>query len=85
MKDLGVVHYFLGIESEGLFLSQERYAHQLLEKVDLTHCKPLSNPMVTSWTLDESSPVFPEPSFYRSIAGSLQYLRFSFGQTFAML
>lgn len=43
LKDLGDLHYFLGIEvkrSRGeLVLSQERYAHEILQRVNMLACK----------------------------------------------
>lgn len=50
MKDLGLVHYFLGIQVQTtescLFLSQERNAKKILDKAKMLECKPLSTPMV---------------------------------------
>jgi hypothetical protein len=52
LKDLGNLHYFLGIEvnksSEGILLSQEKYANDLLQKVGMNNFKPVSTPMYTS-------------------------------------
>ena len=48
MKELGTVSYFLGISvtalSHGYFLSQTKYATELLHKAGLTDCKPCSTP-----------------------------------------
>jgi hypothetical protein len=52
LKDLGELHYFLGIEvkkrKNGLVLTQERYATDILELVNMSNCKPISTPMATS-------------------------------------
>ena len=44
LKDLGDLHYFLGIEvkkiGNGILLNQEKYASDLLHKVGMTQCKP---------------------------------------------
>ena len=44
LKDLGDLHYFLGIEvskvREGIVLSQGKYANELLQRVGMTQCKP---------------------------------------------
>lgn len=45
MKDLGPVHYFLGIQIKthpsGLFLSQTKYAEQILNNAGMLDCKPM--------------------------------------------
>ena len=44
IKDLGDLHFFLGIEvkkvQEGLVLTQEKYATDLLKKAGMHMCKP---------------------------------------------
>ena len=49
-KDLGFIHYFLGIElthtNNGLHLSQEKYAMDLLDRVHMTSCTSDSTPIV---------------------------------------
>ena len=44
LKDLGPLHYFLGIEvvrrTDGFFLHQQKYAHELLERAGMLNCKP---------------------------------------------
>ena len=58
MKDLGPVHYFLGIQIKthpsGLFLSQTKYAEQILNNAGMLDCKPMSTPLPLS-----STPLFP--------------------------
>jgi hypothetical protein len=48
LKDLGSLHYFLGIQvtrdSKGLHLSQAKYATALLHKHNMTTTKPVSTP-----------------------------------------
>jgi histone deacetylase 1/2 len=52
LKDLGDVHYFLGIEvknmQDGLLVTQEKYTLDILEKVGMTKCKAMNTPMETS-------------------------------------
>jgi hypothetical protein len=52
LKDLGDLYYFLGIEvhkvSDGIVLTQEKYALDLLKKVGIGDCKPVASPMSTS-------------------------------------
>ena len=44
LKGLGPLHYFLGIEvvrrTDGFFLHQQKYAHELLERAGMLNCKP---------------------------------------------
>ena len=76
MKDLGPLNYFLGIAvnrtSTGLFLSQQRYASELLEKAGMSQCNPVATPVATSVKLcaNASSPC-DDPTLYRSLAGAL--------------
>ena len=56
LKDLGPLHYFLGIEVHtprrgGLLLSQRKYASELLLRAGLQKCAPMSTPMAASETL----------------------------------
>jgi hypothetical protein len=66
LKDLGVLHYFLGIQvkrtSEGISLSQEKYAAEILSKARMDKCKPVN-------ALNDE-----EATRYMSIVGGLQYL-----------
>jgi hypothetical protein len=52
LKDLGELHYFLGIEvrkvSDGIILSQEKYAHDLLGRVNMKLCKSVDTPLSIS-------------------------------------
>ncbi|RVW51418.1 Retrovirus-related Pol polyprotein from transposon RE1 [Vitis vinifera] len=49
MKDLGPLKYFLGIEvsqsSEGIFLSQRKYALDLLQETGMSGCQPIDTPI----------------------------------------
>jgi histone deacetylase 1/2 len=81
LKDLGDLHFFLGIEvkkfSQGIELTQEKYALDLINKVGLKNCKSLPTPLSTSEKLSvtEGELLGPEDGTrYRSIVGALQYL-----------
>lgn len=47
--DLADLHYFLGIEvnkvEDGIILSQDKYANDLLKRATMTICKPMSIPL----------------------------------------
>ncbi|GKV19435.1 hypothetical protein SLEP1_g29696 [Rubroshorea leprosula] len=79
MTDLGQLNYFLGISvsfnSDGLFLSQSKYTHELLERSGMLDCKLVVTPMAPKAKLFSiDSPAYSDPAFYRSIVGALQYL-----------
>jgi histone deacetylase 1/2 len=52
LKDLTDLHYFLGIEvrkdMEGIILSQEKYARDVLARVGMLKCKPSGTPLSVS-------------------------------------
>jgi hypothetical protein len=82
VKDLGPLHFFLGIEvvqqpSGGLVLTQRKYAFELLQRAGMLKCQPATTPMSASDPLSSSSGVSllsDEATRYRSIVGGLQYL-----------
>jgi histone deacetylase 1/2 len=81
LKDLGDLHYFLGIEvqhsSKDLLLCQRNYASELLRRAGLLKCSPASTPMVSSERLsstDGTALSAEDSTRYRSIVGGLQYL-----------
>jgi hypothetical protein len=55
LKDLGNLHYFLGIEvkhtSDGFLLTQEKYSSDLLWRIGLMACKEATTPLSTSTKL----------------------------------
>ncbi|GJZ66253.1 ribonuclease H-like domain-containing protein [Tanacetum coccineum] len=81
MTDLGPLNYFLGISAtrttSGIFLSQKKYATEILEQAQMLNCNPCRTLVDTEKKLGpEGSPV-TDPTLYRSLAGSLQYLTFT--------
>lgn len=79
LKELSDLHYFLGVEvipvKQGLFLSQNRYVHDLLTRLKMTSAKEVQTPMAVSAQLllnDGTAPC--DPTEYRHTIGSLQYL-----------
>ncbi|GJV80737.1 zf-CCHC domain-containing protein [Tanacetum coccineum] len=81
MTDLGALNYFLGIsvsrDSSGMFLSQKQYVVEILERAGMVHCNPSRTPVDTESKLGSTGDVISDPTFYRSLAGSLQYLTFT--------
>ncbi|WVZ92007.1 hypothetical protein U9M48_038106 [Paspalum notatum var. saurae] len=82
MKDLGVLHHFLGVTVEprpsGLLLHQRQYTLDILERAGMTDSNPCSTPVDTQAKLSEDvgTPV-ADPTAYRRLAGALQYLTFT--------
>nr|GEW73991.1 ribonuclease H-like domain-containing protein [Tanacetum cinerariifolium] len=81
MTDLGALNYFLGISAvrhpTGLFLSQKKYALQLLERAHMANCNPSRTPVSTDSKLGPDGVPVQDPTLYRSLAGELQYLTFT--------
>src|SRR5690606_15940118 len=78
-KDMGDIHYFLGIQvhqmEEGLFMNQFKYAQDLLVTAGMQDCAPMPTPLpIKLDNLQGQDEVFFEPSYFRSLAGKLQYL-----------
>lgn len=78
LKDLGSLHYFLGIEvlqhTTGLILSQTKYATNLLVKAGMTDCRPCASPYSLKSANTSPDPPFSNPEFYRTLVSSIQYL-----------
>jgi len=71
----------LGIEvkkiSNGILLCQEKYASDIIKRVGMHNCKPVSTPLSTSekLSIEEGEKLGQEDSTrFRSIVGALQYL-----------
>ena len=68
MKDLGSLHYFLGVEvqhnPQGLFLSQTKYALDLLQCADMIEAKPISTPFVVGQHSPLQGSYFRIPLFF---------------------
>lgn len=78
MKDMGPLTYFLGItirrSNQGIFLSQSKYIMDLLDRTNMTGCKPMNSPASSTKLGRSSSPLLSDPTEYRSIVGALQYV-----------
>eukprot|EP00253_Pinus_taeda_P001877 PITA_01877 len=79
MKDLGLMHYFLGLEvwqEDGeIFLGQGRYASEILKRFRMQGCRPMAMPMSTNWKkIDALRDKQVEPTLYRQLIGSIMYL-----------
>jgi histone deacetylase 1/2 len=81
VKDLGKLHFFLGIEvhhkRSGLVLTQRKYAMDLLQRANMLKCTPATTPMTVldKLSIHEGALLSADDATrYRSIVGGLQYL-----------
>lgn len=58
----------------GLFLSQAKYATEILTKAGMNDCKPSNSPTSTKKPIDLSDPFFEDVALFITLVGSLQYL-----------
>ncbi|KAK2974858.1 hypothetical protein RJ640_001909 [Escallonia rubra] len=79
MTDIGLMSYYLGIEvkqrDNGIFISQEGYAKEILKKFKMDDANPVSTPVECGVKLskkDVGEKV--DPTFFKSLVGSLRYL-----------
>jgi hypothetical protein len=79
MTYLGFLHYFLGLQvfqtNAGIFLSQYKYAYDLLHHFHMDDCKPTPSPFQSGVKLTATctSPKV-DATLYRQLVGSLLYL-----------
>ncbi|GJT66884.1 ribonuclease H-like domain-containing protein [Tanacetum coccineum] len=64
-------------DSSGMFLSQKKYAVEILERAGMVNCNPSRTPGDTKIKLCDTGDVVSDPTLYRSLAGSLQHLTFT--------
>jgi hypothetical protein len=79
MKDLGLMHYFLGLEvwqsPENIFLNQGKYAVEILKRLEMLECKSMNIPMeIKLKLLVDTSSKLVDATLYKQIIGSLMYL-----------
>ena len=79
MKDLGHLSYFLGFEithsTDGLYITQAKYASELLSRAKLTDTKTTETPVELNVHLTPSrGKPLSNPSLYRRLVGNLVYL-----------
>ena len=79
MTDLGLMKFFMGIEVQqsesGIFISQYKYASEVLKGFNMSNCKTSTTPVITGLKLskdDEGSTV--GPTLFKRIVGSHMYL-----------
>ena len=79
ITDLGLMKFFLGIEVQqserGIFISQSKYASEVLKIFNMSNCKTAPTPVITGLKFskdDEGSTV--DPMLFKRIVGNLMYL-----------
>ena len=82
MKDLGMMHYFLGMEvwqnADGIFLGQGKYAIEILKRFRMMDCKPITTPKASNLKLlSDASSEAVDATMYWQMIGSLMYLKFA--------
>eukprot|EP00253_Pinus_taeda_P022742 PITA_22742 len=86
MKDMGLMHYFLGMEvwqKDGeVFVSQGKYANEILRRFHMEKCKPMQTLLAGNWrkedvTSGELSQAMVQPTmlFWKVTKNVLRYLR----------
>ena len=79
MSMVGKLNYFLGLQvkqrKDGIFISQEKYAKNLIKRFGLDSKKHTSTPMRSLAKLSrDAAGVEVDPTLYRSMISSLFYL-----------
>ncbi|GKD06626.1 ribonuclease H-like domain-containing protein [Tanacetum coccineum] len=64
-------------DSTGMFLSQKKYAMELLDRAHMASCNPTRTPFDTESKLSVDGDLVSDPTLYSSLAGGLQYLTFT--------
>ena len=81
LRDLGVVHYFLGIEvqftSMVMMLQQNKYILDIVTRAGMTSCKLVDTLISTSKVIVLPNCLFSNPIWFHQIVGTLQYLTFT--------
>ena len=81
MKDLGLMHYFLGLEvwqrQKENFLGQGKYTIDILKRFGMLNCKSIATPMDAKLKKLRDSASYSnliDPTMYLQLIGSLMYL-----------
>ncbi|CAJ2653193.1 unnamed protein product [Trifolium pratense] len=79
MTDLGKMKFFLGVEviqsEEGIYISQQKYAAEVLGRFGMENCNSVCSPIVPGCKLDKDEDGdATDAREYKQIVGSLMYL-----------
>ncbi|GJT64473.1 ribonuclease H-like domain-containing protein [Tanacetum coccineum] len=80
-SNIGLLNYILGISvgsnSSRMFLSQRKYAVEILERTHMVKCNPNRTSIDTESKLGSDGDPVSNPTLYHSLVGALQYLTFT--------
>lgn len=79
IKDLGQLHYSLGIEinysPQGMILTQQKYTQDLLVASEVTRFKKVVTPLPLNLKLNPTDgEILADGELYRSLVGKLKFL-----------
>ncbi|XP_019260741.1 PREDICTED: uncharacterized protein LOC109238720 [Nicotiana attenuata] len=79
IKDLGKMHYFLGVEvlykADGVVISQRKFALDLLKEYDCLSQSGFSSPLDPTVKLKaKEGATLQDPTYYRKLVGKLNFL-----------
>ncbi|KAH9735190.1 hypothetical protein KPL71_017659 [Citrus sinensis] len=79
MTDLGLLHYFLGLEviqsDAGNFICQKKYVEEILERFQMKNCNSVTTPIEKGLKLvKDPAGRIVDSTLYKQIVGSLMYL-----------
>ena len=79
MSLMGELTFFLGVQikqtRDGIFLSQTKYALELLKNFDMQDCKLISTPLASALSIDkDESGIEVDGKRYRGMIDSFLYL-----------
>jgi len=81
MTDLGRMKYFLGVEimqnSNGIFVCQRKYAHEVLSHFGVENCNAIKNPIVPGTKLSkDDAGTKVDATMFEQVVGSFMYLMY---------
>ena len=78
LKDLGPLHYFLGIKVQrdvsSMYLKQSKYIGDILRKFKMENTSSCPTPMITGKQFTVEGEKLQDPTMFRQAIGALQYL-----------
>lgn len=78
MTDMGRMKFFLGVEvhqnSNGIHISQWKYAKEVLERFNMWGCNSVKNPIVPGAIITKKGSSDVDATLYKQLVGCLMYL-----------